>query len=544
MTRSVPDSTAAVPGSPASLRTRLGALIAHHRLTLAAGCLVLAFLVLVARFWHPYYGMTRLLQFGSDFAEVAIPEIRSQPVFIYPHHGGYDGLHYAQLAFHPGLDAPELATALDNPGFRARRILMSATAWLVAGGDPAHIANVFSWLNFGIWLVLAALLWRLLAVEDWRGWAAWAGLMFSAGVLHSVRQSLTDLPALLLIAGALFLVERGGLRPGVALLAAAALTRETSVLAAVGPAALDLRQARSWWRNLAIGLAVCLPLALWLLYVRQRFGPGDAGAANFTWPLLGWLRKWPELVHAYAHPAFRWLVTTTLLATIGISAQAAFFVVHRRLHDPWWRLGAVHVVLAACLGQAVWEGHPGSFTRILLPLSLAFAVCAVRWRVSPVWLLAGALPIFAGLEPWRKVVNRADDLSSGRVAGQGYLARLEQGFFPREARKGHVRAWSSGRGSIEIHFTAPPKGAQELEVGLEVRGFGPRTLEIADATGSRWLGTVQAEWLGVTRTIRPTADGRWLVHLSSPEPATREAEVPGARDLAFCVRDVHVRAVR
>jgi len=513
-----------------------------RRIGLASWLVVFSFTVMVARFWHPYYGMTRLLQFDTAAAERGIHEVRENPIFVYPHHGSYDGLYYAQIAYHPTLDSSELERALDNPGFRSRRILMSAVAWLAALGREAWIADVFASLNIVAWLALAWLLWRLLDVRDARTWLAWGGLMFSAGVLHSVRQSLTDLPALLLIAGAMMRIERGHLRSGVGLIAAAALTRETAVLAAAGPARIDWRTPGAWWRNTLIGLAVAAPLALWLLYVRHRFGPGDAGTSNFTLPLLGWMRKWPEVVDAYEHPSFRWLVTTTLLATIGVTVQSVFFLVYRRIGDAWWRLGAIHVVLALCLGRAVWEGHPGSFTRVLLPLSLAFAVCAVRWRVPLLWLVLGALPVFAGVEPWRDVVVHAGDLSSGRALGAGYVVELREGFFPREARRGHVRAWSGGQGTIELRFTTPP-AVERLRMTMSVRGFDPRTLTVRDGAKVAWTGAIGREWQPLTCEIAPDADGRWLVYLASPEPAMREADVPGARDLAFAVRDVRVSAV-
>lgn len=528
-----PDQGATLPGRI----SRAGTWLWARRIGLAGWLVVLAFTVMVARFWHPYYGMTRLLQFDVAAADLAIHEVRDHPVFVYPEHGGYDGLYYAQIAYHPTLDSKELERALDNPGFRSRRILMSAVAWLAAGGREARIADIFAWINIVAWFALAALLWRLLAVSDWRSWLAWAGLLFSAGALHSVRQSLTDLPALLLVAGAMMLLERGCLRSGVGLIAAAALTRETSVLAAAGPASIDWRQPRAWVRNILIGLAVVAPLALWLLYVRQRFGPGDAGTSNFTTPVLGWLRKWPEIAREYEHPAFRWLVTTTLLATIGVTAQAVFFIVYRKFADAWWRIGAIHVVMALCLGRAVWEGHPGSFTRVLLPMSLAFVVCAVRWRVPVAWLVLGALPAFAGVEPWRGVVVHADDLASGRVEGRGYLVDLNEGFFPRERRRSHVRAWSSGRGTIELRFTTRPE-ARDLRVRLTVRGFDARTLEIRDAAEVVWTGAIDRDWQAIEARVHPDAGGRWLLHFASPEPATREADVPGARELAFAVRDV------
>jgi len=93
--------------------------------------------------------------------------------------GGYDGLYYAQIAYHPALrdpSSPRLSTICPigaaHPG--------PALAWLLAGGNPKWIVHVYSLFNVAAWLALAGLLWRLLEVNDRRSWIAWAGLMFSA----------------------------------------------------------------------------------------------------------------------------------------------------------------------------------------------------------------------------------------------------------------------------------------------------------------------------------------------------------------------------
>jgi hypothetical protein len=55
--------------------------------------------------------------------------------------------------------------------------------------------------------------------------------MFSAGILISVAYALTDLPALILIAAAMLAPQYHRPKTTAGLLAAATLTRETSVLA-------------------------------------------------------------------------------------------------------------------------------------------------------------------------------------------------------------------------------------------------------------------------------------------------------------------------
>src|ERR1035438_3573766 len=179
------------------------------RLKSAGWGAVTAFMVLAVLFWSPYYGFTKFIQVDESDATAAIHELSEAPVFVYSGPNGYDGAAYAQIAFHPLLDSPELKRALGNVPYRARRILGSALAWMLAGGRTVQIANVYAALNLGVWLALAALLWVLLPVRDWQAWIAWAGLLFSAGVLHPVRLALTDLPGFALFAAAMLWAERG-----------------------------------------------------------------------------------------------------------------------------------------------------------------------------------------------------------------------------------------------------------------------------------------------------------------------------------------------
>ncbi len=295
---------------------------ASHWPIRAAGIVaVVVFLVLVARYWSPIYGFTSFLQLDASNDSTKIAAFREQHVFVYRDTGGYDGLYYAQIAYHPTLGAAELKPAVDTLTYRARRILLPALAWLLAAGRPAWIVHVYSLLNLAAWLVLAGLLWRLLDVRDLRGWIAWAGLMFSAGALSSVRLALTDLAALALVTGALLAAERGRTRWATGTLAAAGLARETSLLAVTAV----WEQPWISWRNTRRTLFAVLPFFLWLAYIRWRIGPLDQGMGNFGWPVLPFLQKWHATLGAAAHNDLHLLAWTTLLAMLGLTVQAAFF---------------------------------------------------------------------------------------------------------------------------------------------------------------------------------------------------------------------------
>lgn len=511
----------------------------RHALVLAGLAAVVAFAVLAGRFWHPYYGFTRWLQLDEPDAKVAVTALRAQPVFVYPGENGYDGAAYVQIAYHPALDSAELSTAIGNVPYRARRILGSALAWLVAGGNPAHIANLYAGLNLAVWLGLAVLLWRVLPVSDGRSWLAWAGVMFSAGALHSVRLALTDLLGAALVVAALALAERGRARGGLAALALAGLARETALIAVTGLFRGPWTKARSWLANAARTAAVALPLVAWMAYIRWRVGPADQGLGNLTLPAVGWAEKWGEVFRIYGRaPDFRWLNTTTLLATIALTVQAAWLLRRGRPDCAWWRVGIVNVALMVLLGTAVWEGQPGAATRVLLPMSIAFAVVAVRERAGWGWIVAGSLSVFSGVLALWHVPHHADELAAGRTPRGAYLVRLVDGWSGVERDGRRAWAWAGTRGELLVQL--PGTARAEARVRLKVRALTARDLEIRDAAGRRWRGQVGANLMPVEFAALVPAGGRLRLIFESKVPPVSEGAQPDARQLGFAVYDVRI----
>jgi hypothetical protein len=508
---------------------------------IAAGLVaVAAFLVLAGRFWHPYYGFTKFVQLDEADAKIGIPEVRENPVFVYAGFNGYDGAAYTQIAFHPLLDSPELKTAVGNVPYRARRILGSALAWLLAGGNPAHIANLYAGLNIAVWLALAALLWRLLPVRDARSWVAWVGVMFSAGALHSVRLALTDLLAATLVAGAVGLSERGRAGGALGVLATAGLARETTLAAVVALWRGPWFTLRPWFANTVRAMVVAVPLVLWTLYIRWKVGSAEQGFGNFTWPVVAWVEKWGATFGDYArHPDFRWLNTTTLLALIALTAQAVFFLRCRRIENPWWRVGATGVAMMTLLGTSVWEGHPGAATRVLLPMGVAFAILAVRERAGWGWLIAGGLTVFSGVQALRHVPDDPRELDAGRLSSGAYVAKLGDGWHGVERHRSTAWAWTAKEGGLSIEVSPPVSGS--LQVRLRVRAISARDLVVRQAGAVVWRGTVdtKTQWIEVPVTIQ---DRRKLsLTLGSDAAPVRENENPDARALGFAVYGIEVR---
>ena len=505
-----------------------------RRIISGLGLLAVAvFLALVARFWHPVYGFTSFLQLDSSNDSVKIAAFRERPVFVYRETGGYDGLYYAQIAYHPTLTAAELAPAMDSLSYRARRILPPLLAWTLAAGNPNWIVHVYSVLNVAAWLVLALLLWRLLAVDTARGWLAWAGVLFSAGALASVRLALTDLVALAILAGAMLAAERGRRSWALGCVAASGLARETALLGLAG------LFERPWFskRNLLRIASAALPLAAWVLYVNWRASGSTSGLYNFTWPVAGYIGKWQGLIQGWRSEPERLAVWSTLLATIALTVQSAFFLIYRRPDDRWWRIGLAYTALLLCLGAPVWEGYPGAATRVLLPLNLAFNLLAHRSRAPLGWLLAGNLTVVAGLITLAEVPHDRRELAATRQHGVACVALFGDGWYAVEHSWRHDRVWSQPTSSVDLQTWT--NGDQPVRLEFEIRSITARTVAVRDSHGVLWSGTVGEQKKHVSVATR-LAGGRGHIEFSTPEAAVAETTGPQARQLAFALYDARL----
>jgi len=334
---------------------------------------LVAFLALIGARWDSRTGFTSVLRFSEGYAKKRIAPLRDLPVATFPTGNGYDGQFYVQLALSPTLRDPGLTEALDAPAYRARRILPAWTAWMLGFGRPWLVVNAFALLNVFCWLALAWLLPRWLPGAGARPFAAWACVLLGVGCLESVRLSLTDLPATLLLALGVCALETGRRRGAVLAFAGAALTKETSLFVCsvfTGSAGRTFS-----WRTSFLGtLGVALPLLLWSAYVSHVFGfDASAGQGNFDWPGLAWVRHVGHCVQALAAGDFDGRYSFGLLAALSLAWQALWLWRHRRPENAWWRIGAAYALLLPFLGDGVWHGYWAAL-RAVLPLTLAYTL--------------------------------------------------------------------------------------------------------------------------------------------------------------------------
>ncbi len=367
------------------------------------GLVMLVVLVSLWSYHEPDTGFTTFIRFGEQFDARALPAVKAVPHVV--HDGsGYDGQFYAQLALSPLLRDAALVTALDSVRFRARRILLSWTAYVAGGGEPARVLQAYATQNVVFWLLLGAVLLRWLPPVSVRSLLAWCGCLLGAGAIGSVRFALTDLPAATLMALAFLMGETGRPYGAGSILALAGLARETSLLALVG-----LRPPGTWeWRSLVrwawpAVLAVA-PLVLWIVYVQSRLRHvptmGDDG--SLALPLMGLVDYSGRLIRNLRFDGWGAFPASTVASLVGVLVQALYLGWRAAWHRPWWRLGIAYAALLIVLPFPVFEGTPGAFLRVLLPLTLAFNVLVPESRWFWPLVIVGNASVVQGIQAlWR-----------------------------------------------------------------------------------------------------------------------------------------------
>jgi len=511
---------------------------------LASAAVIGAFLWIVAQFYLPGKGFTFFATFGDKMEERYLPELRAVNHYSQENGWGYDAQYYAQLAMRPRLSDPALAQALDSLPYRARRILLSWTAWLVGGGDPVRALYVFSVQNVVAWLLLAALLWRWFPPTNCGNLFRWGGVLFSAGLIWSVRGALLDGPSLLLIAVGVALAEAGRPWWSAVVLGVSGLAKETNLLAgaALAPAPQD---ARRDWQGFAgrAGLLV-LPLALWLVCLWVWLGTvGDSGARNFGLPLMAYLAKWRETLQLLRVDGLESYERFNVPVLIALLVQMLFFLLRPRWRETWWRVGAAYAVLMIFLGAAVWEGYPSAAVRVLLPMQLAFNIAVPRGdRWWLVLLLLGNLTLFStpdllkppGRESYRVEGQRELRMETG--TGRTVEVAFDAGWYPGERSFWEYWRWAHGPASFTIRNPHPFALVGDVRFGL--RSIDPRQVRVFNGGQLVWEGRVALHRQDVhANTVLPPGDQTWRIETSEP------AILPGNGDqrrLTFSLRDLEI----
>lgn len=203
---------------------------------------------------------------------------------------GYDG----QFAYYIARSPAQSPDCLDVPAYRLQRILLPLLGRLLSLGQTALIPWVFVAVNGAALVISTMLLSDLLRAERASRWFALSYGLF-AGVFMAVRLSTPEPLAYGLVIAAIWLEQRDRLWASAAMLALAALAKETTLIFAAGYV-LYFTLNRRWQDALRVAGVAGAPFAVWQVVLFAwlgAFGVGSGGALATAFeivPLMGLVR--------------------------------------------------------------------------------------------------------------------------------------------------------------------------------------------------------------------------------------------------------------
>ncbi|HEX6788978.1 MAG TPA: hypothetical protein VF091_07020 [Gaiellaceae bacterium] len=284
---------------------------------------------------------------------------------------GYDGQYYFGLAADP-------AHARDYMGIESgivySRVGYPALIYATSGGSVSAMPYAMLAIN------LLAVLVGTFAVGRWlmrRGLPPWPAALYGLfpGLIFCVFRDLTEPLAYALVAIAVLLFDRS-LWASAAVLALAALTRETAVPFALGGAACLLLGSRRDWRR-AVGFAAvsCLPLLLWRI-VAGAYTDKPTQEVDHTgrWlaPFHGFFPGWP--FDSQHRVIFITVIGPAMLAAIGAIVQLK----HRRGRIAALVLLANVLLYVVFLPRGVYIDYAAA-SRAAIGVVLAALYCLPAW---------------------------------------------------------------------------------------------------------------------------------------------------------------------
>ncbi len=371
----------------------------------------------------------------------------------------------------------------------------------------------------------------------------WAGILFGAGLVVSATRSLTDGPALLLIAIGARQLERGRTWAAALVLGLAGLVRETSVLCAVvfWPAERAEPGEPTWRarRRALLATIVCVgPIALWTAILFGHYGH-IGGLRNLAPPFFALGGKARELADGWRTRGFDRAMRDEILVAATLAVQIGFLIARPQPREPWWRIGASFAAFAAFLGWPVWEGFPSAAARALLPVSLAFNRLVPRTRRGFLLLAVGNLGLLALPDLFDSIVPTEQVTFAG-----GISARYVDGWLVPERAGRDTWRWASDTATLALDN--PNVAPRAVTIDFQLRSVSARTVTASVATNPATTGrftllpdrTVPVH-LGPL-TLPP---GGTTVVFSTDLPAWIEPG-PKQRPLAFSVHRLQTNVVQ
>jgi hypothetical protein len=311
------------------------------------------------------------------------------PAFVLvPAEAHFDGVYFYTIALDP-LGLSDEHTRIDLYEYRYGHAGYGWLGALVAFGDAAKVP--VSLLLLGL-AGIGSAAWAVSRIADHLGRSAWWGSIVAVnpGLVLSVTLLTSEPVGVGLAALGLLLWLRQRVVPAGVLLAGACLVKEPFVLV---PAALLAWEAIQALRHRAhpgvagrsfILCASVVPLALWYLYLRIRFGvfPFQRAPDVFGMPLAGWFDSFRRGVGLVRSGASQVGTVTITLLVIVASAMLVGTARALRLRSPFDVIFLIFAALATVFNWLLLVFPKDLVRELIVPLLLLPAVVGRAWPIE------------------------------------------------------------------------------------------------------------------------------------------------------------------
>jgi hypothetical protein len=393
----------------------------------------------------------------------------------------------------------------------------------------------------------------------WVGVAGFSAMLLTCGILLSMRSSLTDFPAFVLMTLAVMIGGTGG----AGVLALAALTREISVLGLAALVEIKPPWLSALKKNFWLGLIAVVPMLLWFAYIAWRLRMHAALESSWYlgWPLQAMIRKLGEFIIVARQGGIQWAQfykdyeLHALLTIIATLTQCIYLLTHRAWENRVWRLAAAFVPFFLCISYPSWENHY-NVTRHALPVTLGFNL-VLAMRPSRRWLwwfLLGNCFVPYGIFEFSYYGRKTSPHPEYTVASSSSVeasisAHFGTGWLASESSPRKIWRWAAAQNATLVLSNGQPYSV-EAELAFSTLSPVPRDLSVSVQKKEIWPGHSASHtviWSGqidyghqsvrTRKFILPPGESIVSFETSQP-PAVRGIDDP--RELTFMLADLQI----
>jgi hypothetical protein len=321
---------------------------------------------------------------GDEFTDRTAPT----NLLVAQHSSGYDGQFYYRIACDPFSTQPVAAGVhFDYPVYRLQRIGYPLLVWMLSLGNRAPVPWMMIIVNLAALAGISAA--AVIATRDFLipAWSCLALALYPGFLLSASRDLVEPLEVLLMMI-ALILLQRQRLVLAACVLALAALTKETSLLFALGALLTAIATTPRRRMNFVLlapfaahfGWKVLL-FRLW--HLPMTFVTGE----HFMLPFQGFLTRAREAIAAGAGGTTV-LIEMAVLVVFGAIVLLAIrsSLAPNAVKFAW----LLYAALVFLLGTEFWW-EDWAFLRVAVEFTILggfIALTSPRWRLSSQLLLA------------------------------------------------------------------------------------------------------------------------------------------------------------